>query len=223
MGRLIRQLSTFKSYLPLDNIPNPKNPYLMKLIFTLWIVILTCSVADAQVFVDQSATGNNDGTSWTDAYLNLQDAIDASNPGEQIWIAAGIYKPAGPAPESSHFYLTEPVALYGGFTGIETDLTQRNWQTNVTIMSGDINGDDIEADFLGFREDNAHHIFILDAGNEEIILDGMVFKGGTTLLDVYAPETAPSRTITDMRDPEYLREIQINYQVRLLLKILHFN
>ncbi|MGB1217859.1 MAG: right-handed parallel beta-helix repeat-containing protein, partial [Saprospiraceae bacterium] len=45
------------------------------------------------VYVDITATGNNDGRSWTDAYTDLQDAIDHACEGREIWIAQGIYHP----------------------------------------------------------------------------------------------------------------------------------
>lgn len=68
------------------------------------------------------------------------------------------------------------IEIYGGFTGTETDLTQRDWQAHRTIISGDIENDDIKGDFLNFRDDNAHHIMIIDAGNALSILDGVIFQ-----------------------------------------------
>ncbi|MEO6133319.1 MAG: right-handed parallel beta-helix repeat-containing protein, partial [Saprospiraceae bacterium] len=84
----------------------------------------------AQIFVKQDATGILDGTSWANAYTDLQKAIDGSNPGDQIWIAAGTYFPKGPTPDSSHFLVVKPVEIYGGFTGNETSLSERNWVDN---------------------------------------------------------------------------------------------
>ena len=45
-----------------------------------------------QVFVDASATGLNNGTSWTDAYTSLQDGI-ADFGVSNIWVAEGTYRP----------------------------------------------------------------------------------------------------------------------------------
>ena len=38
--------------------------------------------------VKASATGANNGTSWTDAYTSLQSALGAASSGQQIWVAA---------------------------------------------------------------------------------------------------------------------------------------
>ena len=55
--------------------------------------------ADAQnvIHVDQSASGANDGTSWSDAYVHLQDALDEVNANPEteyeIRVAEGAYHP----------------------------------------------------------------------------------------------------------------------------------
>jgi hypothetical protein len=101
------------------------------------------------VFVDSAATGANDGSSWADAYTDLQDAIDLvanSCPGVEIWVAKGTYFPsrdqtgnASPSdPRDKTFYInTDGTQLYGGFAGTETDKSQRV-AGNETILSGDI-------------------------------------------------------------------------------------
>ena len=45
---------------------------------------------DSILFVDVDATGENNGTSWTNAYVDLQDALSAAdcNPNiNQVWVA----------------------------------------------------------------------------------------------------------------------------------------
>src|SRR5437870_283094 len=97
--------------------------------------------------VKADATGKKDGTSWTDAYTDLQDAIAAAmvpgNTIQQIWVAKGTYKPAGPGGKTSEYFtLVDNVTIYGGFAGTEQGVPDRNITANETILSGDLNGDD---------------------------------------------------------------------------------
>lgn len=95
------------------------------------------------LYVKVSASGVNNGTSWTDAYTKLQDAITFANANSsvtQIWVAAGTYYPdegAGPINNnrSASFSLKNNLAIYGGFAGTETLLSERNWTTKSTILS----------------------------------------------------------------------------------------
>ena len=59
-----------------------------------------------------------------------------------------MYCPHPTSPEES-FVLKEGVKLYGGFAGGETDLAQRNRTANVTILTGDLAGDDQDRDENG--------------------------------------------------------------------------
>ncbi len=90
------------------------------------------------IYVDADATGSNNGTSWTNAYTDLQAALNAATAPAQIWVAAGTYHPTAGTDRSISFVLKEGVTVYGGFAGTETTLGQRNWVTNVTNLSGNI-------------------------------------------------------------------------------------
>jgi predicted outer membrane repeat protein len=102
---------------------------------------------DVILFVDGAATGANDGSSWEDAYNDLQDAIMRAQVSRglvtEIWVAAGIYKPdRGTGNPVGSFRLVSGVGIYGGFSGVETAPDQRDPTGNPTILSGDLNGDD---------------------------------------------------------------------------------
>ncbi len=101
------------------------------------------------IFVNDDAGGINDGSSWADAMNHLQDALDFAEASgiPEIWVAAGTYTPDQgdkvlPGDRTVSFALRNGVAIYGGFNGTETALGQRNPTANVTVLSGDLNGDD---------------------------------------------------------------------------------
>ncbi|MBN1164041.1 MAG: hypothetical protein JXB45_05660 [Candidatus Krumholzibacteriota bacterium] len=103
------------------------------------------------IFVDVTATGANNGSSWTDAYTDLQTALGTAVPGDEIWVAAGTYKPTTGSFRSATFQLVNGVALYGGFYGNETMIGQRDWTKYVTVLSGDIGT-------VGVNTDNSYHV-----------------------------------------------------------------
>jgi hypothetical protein len=120
------------------------------------------------IYVDASAAGANNGTSWSDAYTNLQDAITDATNGEDIWIAAGTYKPTSSGDRTASFIIPDNVAVYGGFAAGETDPFSRDWEANPTILSGDIG-------VAGDSTDNTYHI--IEGGNY-ITLDGLIIEKG---------------------------------------------
>ncbi len=113
---------------------------------------LMASTASAAILrVAEGASGAGNGTSWTDAYPKLQDALSAAVAGDEIWVASGVYypdersgRPDGTA--SSTFTLKASVPLYGGFARTETSRVERNPESNVTVLSGDIAQDDANTD-----------------------------------------------------------------------------
>jgi hypothetical protein len=56
------------------------------------LVMVSASTPDI-IFVDADATGANNGTSWADAFNDLQDALTVASSGDEIRAAQGIYKP----------------------------------------------------------------------------------------------------------------------------------
>jgi hypothetical protein len=145
--------------------------------------------AGAIVYVDASAGGAGTGLNWTDAKTNLQDGMEMALSGDQVWVAAGVYYPdEGSAPTEDDpmttFTLKNGVAVYGGFAGGETTLSERNWETNVTVLSGDIDQDDttdsngVVTDVGDIAGTNAYHVVKGGGTNSSAILDGFTITAG---------------------------------------------
>ncbi|MEM6764724.1 MAG: choice-of-anchor Q domain-containing protein [Bacteroidota bacterium] len=130
------------------------------------------------IFVDITATGLNNGSSWTDAFVDLQDALtlaDECGNIAEIWVAQGTYLPSQTLDQSATFALLDNLELYGGFNGTETEREQRDWVLYPTILSGDLDQDgDV---FL--TEPNAYHILTADE-IQRCIVDGFIIRDGYT-------------------------------------------
>jgi len=142
-------------------------------IVMLTTLALTTSVhAAGTCYVNDDASGASDGTSWTDAYTDLQSAL--ADPCTEIWVASGTYKPDA-SDRTVSFTLESGTAIYGGFDGTETMLNQRNPVANVTTLSGDLNGDD-----SGFTNngENSYHVVYANNVDNTAMLDGFTIRGG---------------------------------------------
>ncbi len=150
--------------------------------FVLFIILTILSLSPLigqVVYVDADATGSNNGSSWTNAYADLSDALANTSSGA-IWIAEGTYTPGGVSPDtSSRFVIPSGLELYGGFVGTETMLAERNIDTNMTILSGDLNADDMVGAIELNKEDNVLHVVYVDSlQSETVVLDGLTISGG---------------------------------------------
>lgn len=153
-----------------------------------FLALLFTQSINAQTYVNHAATGNNDGSSWADAYTTLHDALENYSAGDEIWVATGTYLPGQastfPGAPRNTFYIYQDVAIYGGFDGTETMLSERDPVTNVTILSGDLNGDDVDDDFETNREDNTLNVMLIDTlTTAATIIDGFTFEGGHADID----------------------------------------
>ncbi|MFK8005253.1 MAG: T9SS type A sorting domain-containing protein [Saprospiraceae bacterium] len=151
------------------------------------IALLCANLLTAQTFVKGDATGTNDGTSWANAYTDLSDALSSSAPMDEIWVAAGTYKPGGATPDTTSFFtFPHDLLLYGGFAGTETMLSERDWTANETILSGDHLDNDVDNDFDTFRDDNSLHVmWLTDTVTTASTVDGFTIRNGDT-----SPEAA---------------------------------
>lgn len=151
-------------------------------VFFAFTTILLTTLAYADVlYVTEEGTG--DGSSWDNALGDPQEAIELATVDEaynQVWVAAGTYRPSwhpnggGLGEREEHFSLRNGVAVYGGFSGTESSLSQRDLENNLVIFSGDIGEP-------GDSSDNAYHVFYHPNGtdlDDTAILDGIKITEG---------------------------------------------
>ncbi|MFM2375994.1 MAG: hypothetical protein RLZZ165_1091, partial [Bacteroidota bacterium] len=130
-----------------------------------------------QYFVDSSATaGANNGTSWFNAYRNLQTAIRAASSGDTLWVADGHYYPGNPGENDAWLDLKIGVTMLGGFQGLdgaqETSASQRNHLTNQTILSGDLDRNGIHS------AGDAYHVVNSTQKDTTAVVDGFIIEMG---------------------------------------------
>ena len=118
------------------------------------------------LYVDEGATGNQDGSNWTNAYQDLSEALESLHPFSEIWVKKGMYQPG--VFRSDFFFIPPDVSVYGGFNGTETERSQRNPSVNETILSGDIG-------ITGEGSDNSFHIVVPSSGSH---LEGFTIEDG---------------------------------------------
>jgi len=151
-----------------------------------------------------SIDGNNTGTSWQNAFIDMNDALVSAFYGDNIWVAQGLYKPNnnygltnGDPNRLKHFRMKKGVAIYGGFPNNDNNANfyDRNIELNKTILSGDLLGNDIPTlnalDLYNDsnRNDNCYHVFYhpndlkLDT---TAILDGFTITSGYAVENIYS-------------------------------------
>jgi hypothetical protein len=143
--------------------------------------VCDCSRCGEVVYVDKNVAVPGDGSSWSEAFDNLQNALAAVYPCDEIWVADGTYKPTtNPGDPNATFTLGRAVSLYGGFAGGESHRYERNWLDSPTTLSGQINAN------------NVNYVVTLFDTNSipSTAVDGFVITGGT-IAGIYCPQGAP--------------------------------
>jgi hypothetical protein len=125
----------------------------------LMISVLTSTCLGTTYYVD------DDGTTYPGAYSFLQDALAIAVSGDEIFVAAGTYKPdensatpGGTGSRSATFQLINGISIYGGNGG-------------ESILSGDIGTP-------GVSTDNCYHVVTGSGTSASAVLDGFTVTGG---------------------------------------------
>jgi len=117
--------------------------------FSLFISGIFYLNSQSKIYVDISnSSGIEDGTNWSSAYVDFQEAINASLTGDSIFVAGGTYQPV------NSFYIPEGLKIYGGFAGTETSLLERDLTTGYTSILLSRNGNNV----VGFYGSTANMI-----------------------------------------------------------------
>jgi hypothetical protein len=136
------------------------------------------------IYVSASAQPGGDGSSWEKALSAIPENVAT---GTEVWVANGTYTAAqsqadtaGASERSNSIRLSEGVSYYGGFTGNETDKSQRDVTNNKATLTG-------ERGAAG----NADNSYTVVTGAKDAVLDGFVVTGGNATPDPSDTQTAP--------------------------------
>ncbi len=183
-----------------SNIPKA----MVALLAVMWMG--QCASADTIIYVDPQAPGANNGSSWTDAYIRLQNALHNARPGDEIRVAQGTYRPDEQTGTTSRvpddgtvhasgnrddtFSLPEGVVVRGGYAGYShANPDKRDVEAFPSTLSGDLNGDDVDLRDLEAQtlfdfvtdptlSDNSHTVVTATNVSSATVLDGFTITAG---------------------------------------------
>lgn len=157
--------------------------------FTEMSISVQAQPSQTRFYVDVSATGLNNGTSWGNAFNDLQDAFMAAGAGDSILVAQGTYYPDGASAgdRSLSFVLEDSLRLYGGFPAGGSGFGGRDPILNMTRLSGDIGAGGLDS----------YHVVQGTSLSGSCVLDGFIIEGGRAIgglnnegAGVYLPNNA---------------------------------
>ncbi len=131
------------------------------------------AILDSTIYVDVNAEGTGDGSSWVDAFTDLQEGLAAAIAGDEVWVAQGNYLPTAGITRTISFQLVSGVAIYGGFPsgGGDGTFAARDFDLYLTVLNGDIGTP-------GDSSDNSIHVVDGSGTDGTAVLDGFTVTGG---------------------------------------------
>lgn len=130
-----------------------------------------CLFSQNIIFVNQNVQGGAlNGSSWQNSFQDLQVALQIAVEGDEIWVAKGDYLPTTDTDRNKSFILKQGVRLYGGFSGTESSLGQRDFILNESVLSGNIGDPN--------GSDNVYHVIRCEGVDSTCILDGFTITKG---------------------------------------------
>ena len=145
------------------------------------------SFASIRLYVNVAATPGGNGFTWGTAMNRLEDALAfaATHSGassvNEIWVAQGTYVPTTILDPTATFGMVAGASMYGGFEGSETQLDQRDPALHLTVLSGDVYGDD--GPNFANRGDNVSNVVTANGNTilNSTLLDGFRIVAGDGL------------------------------------------
>lgn len=119
---------------------------------SLWLTSPPIGAATIHVRPDGNDSANGD--TWAEAVCSVPRALEVAAAGDEIWVASGIYTNA--------VVMKAGVALYGGFSGIESARPERDRLAHETILNGD----------------GTNIVVLVESGGPETIIDGFTIQRG---------------------------------------------
>ncbi len=150
---------------------------LRKFLLCCLLLLSAVAVKATHYYVDSSATvGANNGLSWANAFKTVQPAINFAVAGDTLWIADGHYYPGLSGDNTAWMDLKNGVVLLGGFQGLsgaqETSASQRNFISNHTIFSGDLDKNGVHS------AADAYHVVNSHTKDTTAVVDGIIIELG---------------------------------------------
>jgi FOG: PKD repeat len=132
--------------------------------------------ASGVIYVDANASGANNGSSWADALISLDEALieaKSCNSIAEILVAGGVYKPNTSrgctdctTAREAYFLIDQDIILKGGYNPATGEI---DFNTP-TILSGDIGSDS--------NSDNVYHVLITQGLTAKSVIDGFNIVDG---------------------------------------------
>jgi hypothetical protein len=156
------------------------------------------------IYVNGNISASGGGGSWATAKKTIQEALQLTtdyNFIHSIWIAKGTYSPNAPLSMKNN------IAIYGGFAGTESQLSERNFILNRTIISGG----------------NARLVFSNSSLNETAVLDGCTISNGYSGYDYESGGMANFGAHVTIRNCVFSNNIAENYGAAMMNSRSHPN
>ncbi|MFM2392774.1 MAG: hypothetical protein RLZZ546_756, partial [Bacteroidota bacterium] len=178
------------------------NLLIFSIIISLNFKVSAQCPSDTIAYVKEDASGSNDGSSWANAFTDLQSALNCTNL-KEIWVAQGAYPPSLDTnlmtPSQIHlsvFKMRNNLKIIGGFAGTETSITQR-----INILPTYLSR--IHNPALPFQN-SVNMIYNNDPLDSTAVLDGFIIDGynesylsfGSAIVNRNASPTFKNITIT---------------------------